>query len=222
LFKRRSAFHSFGRISRRAGEQPAGQSAARTARCAGRSRLTGDTGLRFIGFGLRFETLRFDNRSGGFDRRFATIFGEGFAGKQECFFAGIRRTRGIRATIAVKVTARAAIFETAAIGIATAAAIIATIASAVTAAIKPPVITTIRTAIVSPFAALRRSVLGRRQIATAARAEVAATAATTTTSTTETASAAPKLRTVTTRTTVATSIVSAIGWTTITTRRVAG
>jgi hypothetical protein len=75
LFMGRSAFHSFGRISGRAGEQPAGQSAARTARCAGWGRLTGNTRLRFLGFGLRFETLRFDNGSGGFDRRFAAIFG---------------------------------------------------------------------------------------------------------------------------------------------------
>jgi hypothetical protein len=75
LFMGRSAFHRFGRISGRAGEQPAGQSAARTARRAGWGRLTGNTRLRFLGFGLRFETLRFDNGSGGFDRRFAAIFG---------------------------------------------------------------------------------------------------------------------------------------------------
>jgi hypothetical protein len=75
LFMGRSPGHSFGRISSRAGEQPAGQSAARTARRAGRGRLTGNTRLRFLGFGLRRETLRFDNGSGGFDRRFAAIFG---------------------------------------------------------------------------------------------------------------------------------------------------
>ncbi len=75
LFMERSAFHSFGGISGRAGEQPAGQSAARTARCAGWGWLTGNTRLRLFGFGLRRETLRFDNRSGGFDRRSAAIFG---------------------------------------------------------------------------------------------------------------------------------------------------
>ena len=75
LFMGRGAFHRFGRISGRAGEQPARQSAARTARRAGWSRLTGNTRLRFLGFGLRFETLRFDNGSGGFNGRFATIFG---------------------------------------------------------------------------------------------------------------------------------------------------
>ena len=170
---------------------------------------------------MRFETLRFDNRSRSFDRRFAAIFGEGFAGEQESIFAGIGRTRGIRAAIAVKVTARAAIFEAAAIGVAATAAIVAAIASAVITAIG----TTIWPTIISAVTALRRSVLGRRQIAPAALAEVASTATTTTPAPAKAASATAKLRTVTTgaavSTTIITAIVSTIRRTAITARAVA-
>jgi hypothetical protein len=75
FFARRSPFPGFGRISGRTGEQPTGQSAAGAARSAGRSRLAGDAGLRFIGFGLRFEAFRFRDGSRSFDRRLTAILG---------------------------------------------------------------------------------------------------------------------------------------------------
>lgn len=207
LFAGRKLF-GFGRS---AGKQPTGQSTTRAARSASRSGLTSNARLRRIQFGLRFEPFRlsYRSRSGCLDRRPATIFGQRFTGKQKIVLAGFGwtgRTRSFGAAI-VKRTARTTIFVAAAIGIATATIITAiSTVPAVTAAIS--------------FAALRRSVLGGRQIATSALTEIAPATATTATAPTapETAPAAPEVRTVATRTAVTTAIIATLSATTIASR----
>lgn len=193
-------------VGRSAGKQPAGQSATRAARSPSRRGLTGNARLRRIEFGFRFEPfgLGYGSRSGSLDRRPTTIFGQRFAGKQKIVLAGIGwtgRTRSFGAAI-VKLTARTTIFVAAAIGIAT-ATIIATV-TAISAV--PAVIAAIA------FAALRRSVLGGRQIATSALTEITPATATTAAAPAapETAPAAPEVRTVATRTAVTAAIITTI------------
>ena len=177
-------FRCFNAFRGRASEEPAGQSASRTTRSVCRSRLAGNARLRFFRFNLRFEAFRLGNRSrrSCFRYRTPAIFRERFARQYKRFFRGIGwrgRTRSVGTAI-VKVTAGATI--------------VATALRIATAAISTAVSTTIAAA---RFAALWRSVLGRRKIACASLAESAATApaasaATTTASKTSSAAAAAK------------------------------
>ena len=193
-------FRCFNAFRGSAGEEPAGQSASRTTRSVCRSRLAGNAWLRFFRFDLRFEAFRLGNRSrrSCFRYRTPAIFRERFARQYKRFFRGIGwrgRTRSVGTAI-VEVTAGATIVATA-LRIATAA-----------------ITTAVSTAIAAArFAALWRSVLGRRKIACAALAESAATApaasAATTTTASKTSSAAAAAKTLPITATVTAAAIAA-------------
>ncbi len=79
-----------------AGQEPAGQTAARTARSIGGSGLAGHAWLGLIRLRLWFETFGFGNRSGSYRYSALTILGERFARQHERFFGCVGRSGSTR------------------------------------------------------------------------------------------------------------------------------
>src|SRR5262249_54803950 len=152
-----------------------------------------------------FESLLFYSGSGSFDGRPTAILGQRFA-RKENFIGCFAGASSIAASSIIEIAPRAAIFVTAAVRIAAATT---TVVAAIFVAAIIATVTTIA-ALLPAIAALRRSVLGGRQVAPTALAEIASSTPAATSTSTESASAAAKLRTVATATAITSTIAAAL------------